>query len=549
MGFILVNLTVRIISVGYGYDLTRTSVVWCKVRQYLLLILGLISFMLSCLAVIDQFLATSRNANLRRVSNISWSHRIVCVVLIVCCLYGIPALVFVDISPNLKICVIANANYAIYISVHVLSFTCIIPVLVTVIFGYLTYRSIHSTRVLVEQQVDRQLVRMVLSEVAIIVVSITPYGVNTVYSLITSGSSIFIGSISNATFIATNIIETFYNLTCQQCTCEALNISVVGWNYFTLNNTCQLINNYTVNDPGLINSTHSIFFFRQIPYEPTSTTSKYSSIQLRPHQQHPHRPPRPPPLQQHPHRLPRQPPLQQHPHRLPRQPPLQQHPHRLPRPALPQQHPRQPQPRLPPQQRPHQLPRPALPQHHPRQLQPQPLLLLRQLRQQHVTPSCSTPSTTGQIFSFNSGSVALTTYTYNAYTFIANNSFATLTFVIKGEKGGQQKYWLLDDISVTYGNTGVNVLANGDFETGNLSNWTQFCATNTNCQGTNDRYGQITGSSCRTGSFCYVDKCDNYDYLVQSFPTVRGGQYIIVFYLKLNNDGAADRYVYVLLNN
>ncbi|CAF1159719.1 unnamed protein product [Adineta ricciae] len=179
MGFILVNLTVRIISVGYGYDLTRTSVVWCKVRQYLLLILGLISFMLSCLAVIDQFLATSRNANLRRVSNISWSHRIVCVVLIVCCLYGIPALVFVDISPNLKICVIANANYAIYISVHVLSFTCIIPVLVTVIFGYLTYRSIHSTRVLVEQQVDRQLVRMVLSEVAIIVVSITPYGVNT----------------------------------------------------------------------------------------------------------------------------------------------------------------------------------------------------------------------------------------------------------------------------------------------------------------------------------------------------------------------------------
>ncbi|CAF0934604.1 unnamed protein product [Adineta ricciae] len=378
---------------------------------------------------------------------------------------------------------------------------------------------------------------------------------------IVSGSSIFIGSISNTTFTASNIIETLYNLTCQQCTCEALNISVVGWNYFTLNNTCQLIGNYTVNDPGLITSTHSIFFFRQIPYEPTSTTSKYSSIQLSPHRRHPHQLPRPALPQRHPRQpqprlppqqRPHQPPRPALPQQHPRQPqprhPLQQRPRRLPRPALPQRHPRRPQPRHPLQQHPHQLPRPALPQHQPRQLQPQPLLLLRQLRQQHVTPSCSIPSTTGQIFSFNSGSAGLQSYTFNTYTFVASNSFATLTFVIKGERDGQHKYWLLDDISVTYVSTGTNVLANGGFETGNLSNWTQFCATNTNCQGSNDRYGQITGSSCRTGSFCYVDKCENYDYLVQSFPTVSGGQYIINFYLKLNNNGGTDRYVYVLLN-
>ncbi|CAF0934621.1 unnamed protein product [Adineta ricciae] len=216
IGFILVNLTVRIISVGYGYDLTRTSVVWCKIRQYILLILGLISFMLSCLAVIDQFLATSRNANLRRVSNISWAHRIVCLVLIFCCLYGIPALIFVDISPSLKLCMIANANYAIYISIHVLSFTCIIPVLVTVIFGYLTYRSIHSTRALVEQQVDRQLVRMVFSEVAIIVVSITPYGVNTVYSLITSRMAKDTNQLSIESFVSTitSLLCYFYYTVC-----------------------------------------------------------------------------------------------------------------------------------------------------------------------------------------------------------------------------------------------------------------------------------------------------------------------------------------------
>ncbi|CAF1159872.1 unnamed protein product [Adineta ricciae] len=262
-------------------------------------------------------------------------------------------------------------------------------------------------------------------------------------------------------------------------------------------------------------------------------------LRLQPHRRHPHQLPRPALPQRHPRQpqprlppqqRPHQPPRPALPQQHPRQPqprhPLQQRPRRLPRPALPQRHPRRPQPRHPLQQHPHQLPRPALPQHQPRQLQPQPLLLLRQLRQQHRR---------------------------HVQFHLQQDRFSVLILVpldykVTRERDGQHKYWLLDDISVTYVSTGTNVLANGGFETGNLSNWTQFCATNTNCQGSNDRYGQITGSSCRTGSFCYVDKCENYDYLVQSFPTVSGGQYIINFYLKLNNNGGTDRYVYVLLN-
>ncbi|CAF3820803.1 unnamed protein product, partial [Adineta steineri] len=39
IAFILINLISRIVSAGYGIDLTRTSVVWCKIRQYFVLTL------------------------------------------------------------------------------------------------------------------------------------------------------------------------------------------------------------------------------------------------------------------------------------------------------------------------------------------------------------------------------------------------------------------------------------------------------------------------------------------------------------------------------
>ncbi|CAF3926387.1 unnamed protein product [Adineta steineri] len=187
IAFILINLISRIVSAGYGIDLTRTSVVWCKIRQYFVLTLGFISFTCSCLASIDQFLATSRNANLRRLSNIKWTYRIIVTVLIVCCLHGIPAIIFDDILPNIQMCGITNGNYSIYITVYVLTFSCIGPIIIMVVFGYLTYHNIHSTRFLAEQQADRQLAQMVLMEVVLVVISISPYSINTLYNLITSG--------------------------------------------------------------------------------------------------------------------------------------------------------------------------------------------------------------------------------------------------------------------------------------------------------------------------------------------------------------------------
>ena len=75
--FLLINLTSRIVSSGYGIDLTRTSVLWCKSRNFLIRFLTLNSFSCSCLATIDQFFVTSSNVRLRQLSKIQWTHRIV----------------------------------------------------------------------------------------------------------------------------------------------------------------------------------------------------------------------------------------------------------------------------------------------------------------------------------------------------------------------------------------------------------------------------------------------------------------------------------------
>ncbi len=185
--YILISLPFRIVSVGYGNDSPSISIIWCKMYQFLIGVLSLISFTCCCLATIDQFFVTSRNARLRRCSNIKWSHRIVFIVIIICCLYGIPALLYADIVPPMNTCSYDNSIYYQYSLMYVLIFLCIIPVLIMSVFGCLTYRNIRQTIVLVGQHADRQLVRMTLTHIVLVLISVVPFGIYDTYIVITSG--------------------------------------------------------------------------------------------------------------------------------------------------------------------------------------------------------------------------------------------------------------------------------------------------------------------------------------------------------------------------
>jgi hypothetical protein len=97
----------------------------------------------------------------------------------------------------------------------------------------------------------------------------------------------------------------------------------------------------------------------------------------------------------------------------------------------------------------------------------------------------------------------------------------------------------LDSISVNHTNAATDVLINGGFETGDFTGWTQYCANDANCGGTGN-YGQVTTSTCYSGTHCYVDKCaGGYDYLTQSFTIVNGDYYLISFYLMVYSSGSS----------
>jgi hypothetical protein len=86
--YIMINLIYRIVTIGYGIDLTHTSIIWCKVRHFFTSTPPLISFTCSCLAVIDQFLVTSQSVYLRSCSNMKLAYRILFIMIIISCFHG-----------------------------------------------------------------------------------------------------------------------------------------------------------------------------------------------------------------------------------------------------------------------------------------------------------------------------------------------------------------------------------------------------------------------------------------------------------------------------
>jgi hypothetical protein len=214
--YIATTLIPRIVSVGFGIDLSKTSTSWCKIRQYCIVTTVIISVTFSCLATIDQFFVTSRSANVRRFSSIKWAHRLVFIFIIVWFLHGTPVLISYQISPITMICLNTNHASAIYSTIFFLVLICAIPVTIMVIFGYLTYHNMHSRRVLAEQQADRQLVKMTLIQVALDVICVAPYGILIAYSLITSGVSKDTNRQIIESFIGNmiNIIFYFYYAVC-----------------------------------------------------------------------------------------------------------------------------------------------------------------------------------------------------------------------------------------------------------------------------------------------------------------------------------------------
>jgi hypothetical protein len=191
IGQLITGLLSRLVINITGTNWTLISVFYCKFRWYCIDVCALISFTCISLATIDQFLATSSKPQWQQYSNIKLS-RSLCVIFILIWLpFESPTLIFYNhvISPTTGLirCVSTNPIHQKYITFGlILTFIGVLPILITISFGFLAYRNVrqipYRTVPLVRRELDKQLTVMVLVQVIFNFFTVVPNTVVSVYT-------------------------------------------------------------------------------------------------------------------------------------------------------------------------------------------------------------------------------------------------------------------------------------------------------------------------------------------------------------------------------
>ncbi|CAF0995867.1 unnamed protein product [Adineta steineri] len=193
---LLVGLGTRILSAGYQIDWSLTNRAWCKIRRCWIPTNNVISFSLLAMQSIDVFLCSSPSATLRQKSNIKYARLILIGIFIFGFLHSTPFLFFQDIvtsASGATSCITINAAYNQYQTYFLnLCLYVIIPIAVISIFGLLTYYNIHSLNKQQQQQrrtlstLSRQMTRMSMYNIVIVILFVAPYGIIQLYALLTT---------------------------------------------------------------------------------------------------------------------------------------------------------------------------------------------------------------------------------------------------------------------------------------------------------------------------------------------------------------------------
>ena len=113
-----------------------------------------------------------------------------------------------------------------------------------------------------------------------------------------------------------------------------------------------------------------------------------------------------------------------------------------------------------------------------------------------------------------------TKYVFN-YT-APNVDSAKLVFALENDPD----FWYLDDVSVK-NSSGIQLLSNGDFETGDLTGWIYCNPKNASNSGT------VSTDNPNTGWYSYGDgSVGSSDYLSQSFAVRANRTYSVAFWLQ-----------------
>lgn len=216
---LLTGLLTRIIASATGIDWTAVSPAFCKIRSYFLEFCPISTLSLLCLAVIDQYFATSSRVRWQQWCHIKIAYRLSAIFIIICLLVSIPHSIFFAhvISPmtNSSVCIITNKMFECYNNVfNIPVLYGPLPLLITIIFSVLTYRHVrqigYRTVPLVRRRLDQQLTTMVLTQIMFNFLVIIP---NVIMIVVVNFTNIhrIVATSSETQFIITTISFIYYS--------------------------------------------------------------------------------------------------------------------------------------------------------------------------------------------------------------------------------------------------------------------------------------------------------------------------------------------------
>lgn len=183
-------LSFGITSGIYGYarvNPTSYSLIYCKLRLYIYHSLLMISRYLIILACIDRACLSSRQVYIRNFSQFKFARLLSLIVIIFWTIATIHMPIFTIIQSNQ--CTMLYA-YNLAFSIYAVVFAGTVPPILMSIFSLITIHNLHSIHMrnsIVRriQQRDIHLIRMLIAQVIVYVLTTTPYPLSKIYSFLT----------------------------------------------------------------------------------------------------------------------------------------------------------------------------------------------------------------------------------------------------------------------------------------------------------------------------------------------------------------------------
>ncbi|UJR11396.1 hypothetical protein I4U23_015576 [Adineta vaga] len=192
---IYMEILYQYLKSNWNWDPTNTNTIWCIIRNWLTYPALCLVLWFIVLSSFDRFLISSHNVRIRRMSNTSAAKKtILFTILCFFLIYAHMPFFYRAIRlGTLNICTVQSSEYIIFSNILFVMVFCLLPILFMVIFGTLTFINVRTIRNRINPQFnntrqeriranDRQLTRMLLSQVLITTLLSVPYCCINMYS-------------------------------------------------------------------------------------------------------------------------------------------------------------------------------------------------------------------------------------------------------------------------------------------------------------------------------------------------------------------------------